>query len=335
MTAQARARVVVVGSNNLDLLAFVERLPTAGETIEASELRTLAGGKGANQAVGAARFGAEVSMVGMVGDDAAAAVLRSALTEGGVGVEFVGSVAGNSGQALISVAPDDVTIVVVAGANAALGAQHVEAARDEIASAQVLLLQGEVGVEPAERAARIAARHGTLVVFNPAPFNDVAHVVAPLADVLIVNESEARQLDDAAIETSATLLAKLTTLGAAGCRIEVSAGVEPLTEQQTAWLARHGGHVRDDSEGASITVPAPAVAVVDTTGAGDAFCGAVGALLGEALRSAERLTTGDVVRAAVMGVRAGALAVTSAGAQAAMADRSAVEALLGSERSLD
>lgn len=351
MSAEGLARVVVVGSTNLDLLAFVERLPAAGETIEASELRTLPGGKGANQAVAAARFGAEVSMVGMVGDDAAAGVLRSALKAAGVGVDLVGSVEGSSGQALISVAPDDVTIVVVGGANAALGVEHVEAARGEIAAADVLMLQGEVGAAAAGRAAQIATEHGTLVVFNPAPFNEVAQAVTPLADVLIVNETEAAQLLDARIEPKPALAAKLTTLGADGCRIDVGDHLEPLTEPETEWLTSHGGQVGRTAEGVSITVAAPLVDVVDTTGAGDAFCGAIGALTAEALRGARdragssssggavsddsHLTTGDVVRAAVFGVHAGALAVTSAGAQAAMADRSAVEARLAREHDLD
>ncbi len=353
MSAETRARVVVVGSTNLDLLAFVERLPAAGETIGASELRTLPGGKGANQAVGAARFEADVSMVGMVGDDAAASVLREAFAQAGVRDDLVGVAEGSSGQAMISVAPDDVTIVVVPGANAALRAEHVEAAGDVIGAADVLMLQGEVGAEPAERAALIAAEHGTLVVFNPAPFNEVARAVTPLADVLIVNETEASLLASAGIAEKDERVATLTTLGAAGCRIDVSGQLAPLTEPEKAWLARCGGEVVPSDGGVSIAVGAPVVDVVDTTGAGDAFCGAVGVLLAEASRGSRadgeaavglaatglvagaQLTSGDVARAAVVGVYAGALAVTRAGAQAAMADRFAVEKLLERERCFD
>ena len=279
-------RIAVVGSLNADVTLWVPRRPSPDETLHAERIAWFRGGKGANQAVAAARLGAEVVMVGRVGDDTQGRWLRSGLEAEGIDCRHVVSVDVPTGLAVITVDPDDVSIVVAAGANASLDAEGVRAAAAQIAAADALLLQGEVSAHAARAAAEIARRHSVTVVANPAPYNDVAPAVLPLADVIIVNRAEAEQLrrPDAGagvgdLRSDAVLV---ETRGAAGCVV---------------------GATDADSE---ITVDAPQVAVVDATGAGDAFAGAIAVAMASGATVAE---------AARLAVRAGAWAVTVAGAQ--------------------
>ena len=279
-------RIAVVGSLNADVTLWVPRRPSPDETLHAERIAWFRGGKGANQAVAAARLGAEVVMVGRVGDDTQGRWLRSGLEAEGIDCRHVVSVDVPTGLAVITVDPDDVSIVVAAGANASLDAEGVRAAAAEIAAADALLLQGEVSARAARAAAEIARRHSVTVVANPAPYNDVAPAVLPLADVIIVNRAEAEQLRrpdaGAGVRRLRADAVLVETRGAAGCVV---------------------GATDADSE---ITVDAPQVAVVDATGAGDAFAGAF------AVAMASGATVGEAARLAV---RAGAWAVTVAGAQ--------------------
>ncbi len=286
-------RIVVVGSLNADVTLWVPRRPSPDETMHADRIAWFRGGKGANQAVVAARLGAHVVMVGRVGDDEQGRWLRSGLEAEGIDCRHVASVDVPTGLAVITVDPDDVSIMVAAGANASLDAGGVQAAAAEIAAADALLLQGEVSAQAARTAAEIARSGGTLVVLNPAPYNDVAPAVLPLADIVIVNRAEAGQLrhPDAAgavpeLRPEAVLV---ETRGAAGCVVR-----PPRTADAAA------------DAGGEITVGAPQVAVADATGAGDAFAGAfaVGMASGATVAEAARLA-----------VQAGAWAVTVAGAQ--------------------
>ena len=271
------ARVVVVGSLNYDITVWVPRRPQGDETLHGSKCEENAGGKGANQAVAASRLEAEVTMIGCVGPDSRGDYLLAELDAVGVSRDHVYRGSRATGTALITIDPEDVSIVVIAGANAELDAGRVERAAPEISKADVLLLQGEVGVEAARTAALVAAAASTKVVFNPAPFNEVAAGVLPLADVVIVNRHEREQLGDVSLPIL------VTTLGAEGCEVRV---------------------------GSDITkIEAPDVEVVDPTGAGDAFVGAF---------SVAFVDTGDPVAAALIAVRAGAVAVTSVGAQPSM-----------------
>ena len=202
-------------------------------------------------------------------------------------------------MAVITVDPEDVSIVVAAGANASLDADGVQAAAAEIAAADALLLQGEVSARAARAAAEIARRHGVIVVLNPAPFNDVAPAVLPLADVVIVNRAEAEQLHQSNSGGSAAEMRAnavlVETRGAEGCVVRASRPAEP------ALRAQDSGDIPEE-----ISVPAPQVAVVDATGAGDAFAGAfaVGMASGT-----------DPLDVADLAVRAGVWAVGVAGAQ--------------------
>ncbi|MDH4145333.1 MAG: PfkB family carbohydrate kinase [Acidimicrobiia bacterium] len=229
-------RVVSFGSLNADLAIAVPHLAAPDETVAAHGLVEHLGGKGANQAVAAARLGADVSMIGAVGDDAHGARLRAGLAAAGVDVDAVRVQPGPSGIAVIQVADDGgVNIVVVAGANAAVDAADAERASTLIRGADVLLLQGEVAAAASLRAADIARRAGTFVVFNPAPVAAGAAEVAASADLVIANRVEADQLG--LVASSRVVV----TLGAEGA------------------LA-----------GSELVAAYPAT-VVDATGAGDAF----------------------------------------------------------------
>ena len=235
-------RIAVVGSLNHDLTVFVPHRPGRDETLHCQDMKEFRGGKGSNQAVAAARMGASVAMIGCVGDDARAEFLLDGLELDAVDHSYVKTVEAPTGLALITVDPEDVSIVLVSGANAFLDARHVRAAKSKIVKADVLLLQGEVSMEASKEAALIAASAGTLVIFNPAPFTETAKELATFADILVVNSFEAEQLGDT--ETNVVI----KTLGSDGCEV---------------W-----------AEGEKTSIEAPTVEVVDPTGAGDAFLGA-------------------------------------------------------------
>ena len=327
-------KIVVVGSLNADVTLWVPRRPSPDETLHAERVAWFRGGKGANQAVAAARLGAQVTMVGCVGDDEQGRWLLAGLAVEGIDCRHVTAAADPTGVAVITVDPDDVSIVVAAGANACLNADAVQAAAAEIAAADALLLQGEVSAAAARAAAEIARAHQTRVVLNPAPYNDVAPAVLPLADTVIVNRAEAEQMrtdTGAAIPPGVTVLVE--TRGAAGCALylpaaDVSAAAErdphsgaaaaaqqtpPLPDAAAAGSAGASSAGKADEE---ILVPAPQVVVVDATGAGDAFAAAF----------AVGMASGDTpVAAAELAVRAGAWAVTVAGAQPSLPRRHQLE----------
>lgn len=273
-------RVVVFGSLNVDLVTSVERHPRPGETVLGSGLARLAGGKGANQAVAAAGAGARVVMIGCVGDDAEGAAYVRRLAGLGVDVSSVRVAAGApTGTALVAVSDSgENTIVVVPGANACVGAAEVAALRRlGLGPGDVLLVQLEVPLASVCRAVRLAAGAGARVVLNAAPYAALPGDVVALCDPLVANESEALLVADAGVVPGSLLV----TLGAHGA----------------VWDG--------------VSYPAVAVApaeVVDTTGAGDAFCGALAAAL----------ASGVAREAAVAGAAlAGADAVRRSGAQPA------------------
>jgi len=283
--------VLVVGSVNADLVVTVARRPGAGETVLGSDLATFPGGKGANQAVAAARLGARVAFAGRVGTDSFARFLREGLDREGVDTRHLQAVPGPSGVALITVDPaGDNSIIVAPGANARLDAAGVAAALGGPGGPAVVSAQLEVPVEAVAEAARLAAAAGARFILNLSPPRNVPSSLLAAADPLVVNEHEAAFLlgggDRQAPERQARALLALgprsvvITLGAAG-----------------AYAAAGGGGAR---------VPSPPVTVVDTTGAGDAFTGAL----------AWRLSAGDsVAEAAAFAARVGAAAVTARGAQ--------------------
>ncbi len=295
------AEVVVVGSVNADLVARVEAHPAPGETVLGGSLLVLAGGKGANQAVAAALLGARVALVGAVGDDAFAAPATASLRSAGVDLTALDVVGGPTGIAMITVAADgENSIVVLPGANGSVGADAVAAHADVVGAARVVVLQGEIpraGTEAAARAAR------GRVVLNLAPVLALDPDVVRLADPLVVNEHEAR----GALAVLRGTDPASPDGAAAGdhaqvARALVAAGVRSVV----VTLGAAGALVAVPGEEV-VAVPAPEVRAVDTTGAGDAFVGAL----------AHGLAAGDgLVAAARLAVRVGAFAVTRPGAQA-------------------
>ncbi|GAA4431365.1 ribokinase [Georgenia halophila] len=281
--------VVVVGSANVDVVVDVPRHPQGGETILGGNLRRTPGGKGANQAVAAARAGgADVSFVGALGRDDDAQLLLDSLTGAGVRTDLVRASDAATGTALISVTGEgENTIIVAPGANSAVAVDDEVTGR--IRQADVVLAQLEIPLDVVLAAAR--ARSSARFVLNAAPSRALPEELLAAVDVLIVNEHEARDLagtDGDPESLAATLLEKVATvvvtLGAAGALI-AERDAEP------------------------VHVPAPTVTAVDTTGAGDAFCGVFAAAL------ANGTSTHDAARVACV---AGALAATRPGAQAAM-----------------
>ncbi|MGW7575114.1 ribokinase [Streptomyces sp. NPDC054765] len=286
--------VLVVGSANADLTVRVARRPGAGETVTGTDLVESAGGKGANQAAAAARIGGRTALLARVGGDAYGALLLSAQRDAGTDVSpVIVDEAARTGTAMIIVDPDgDNSIVVSPGANAALTPQDVAAAKDTIAAASVVSLQLEIPMESVRAAATAAEQAGTRVVLNPSPAPEAAALAPELlavADPLVVNEHEARQLSGLTDGTPAQWAQALRDRGARSVVVT---------------LGGDGALVLDASGAAQ--VPGVRVKAVDTTGAGDAFTGAL----------ATRLARGDTLpEAARFAVRVGAAAVTKPGAQ--------------------
>ena len=223
-------RIAVVGSVNIDLVTRAPRLPVPGETLLGTDFHTVHGGKGANQAVAAARLGASVAMIGCIGDDAFGARLHDALSAEGIDVRHLARIGGTAtGVATITVDEGGAnSIVVVPGANARLDADRIDAARDAIAGAAMLVSQLEVPVATVARAIACASAHHTPVLLNPAPAQPLFDALLARVDYLVVNETEAESLtgiavgDDAsAVRAADALCAKgvgnvLVTLGARG-----------------------------------------------------------------------------------------------------------------------
>ncbi|MFE4664015.1 ribokinase [Streptomyces sp. NPDC056716] len=283
--------LLVVGSANADLVVQVARRPGAGETVLGSDLVVHPGGKGANQAVAAARLGARTALLARVGDDGHGRLLLEA--QRAAGVDTVGVLVGGAptGVALITVDPSgDNSIVVSPGANGRLLPQDVRAAGSLFHASRVVSAQLEIPLETVVEVVRTLAP-GSRFVLNPSPPRALPGEVLAACDPLIVNEHEARViLGDACVSDSPAdwarlLLAKgprsvVVTLGAEGALVATGEGVAPV---------------------ASVKVDA-----VDTTGAGDAFTAAL----------AWRLGQGEsLVEAASYAARVGAAAVTKAGAQ--------------------
>lgn len=289
--------VFVVGSINRDFILTLEARPAPGETVTDAELSLHNGGKGANQSAAAAKLGANVTILGRVGDDDLGGPLIAALGEKGVNVGLVERVAGvSSGAAFITVTPDGENAIAVApGANRSLVPQDVDAVRDHIRASDILVLQMEVPVGVVERAAETASRGGIRVILNLAPPREIPDSLLERLDPLIVNEHEAAFLlgeKVSGIEGARSAASKLLSLGPRSVVITLGGSGAVFA---TGKDIRHA--------------PAPEVEAVDTTGAGDAFVGALAA----------RLAAGDELAEAVRyAVKAGAAAVRNAGAQGAL-----------------
>lgn len=305
------AQIVVVGSINMDLVTRA-KIPVPGETVIGGDLRAFPGGKGANQAVAAARLGASVAMVGRVGHDVFADRLLDNLAAAGVDLTHVSrDKKAATGVALIVV--DDSgqnSIVVASGANAKIKRSAVDAAVGAIRAAKVLILQLEIPLNSVIHAARLARVNGVKVILNPAPAQPLPTELLKAVDILIPNENETALLSGLPANTPAEFEAAATELLLSG----VGAVILTLGDKGTL-LAQRSGFRR---------FPAFSVEqVVDTTAAGDAFVGG----LATAIAQGKTLT-----EAVLWGNAAGALTVTRLGAQPSLPSRADLVQLLAMAR---
>jgi ribokinase len=305
------ARIVVVGSINMDLVVRAARIPAPGETILGGAFDTFPGGKGANQAVCAARQGAAVAFVGRVGADAFGRQLVAGLQAEGVGIEKVGmDEAAATGVALIIVAGDgENSIVVVPGANGRLLPRHVEAAAAAFQGADVVLLQLEIPLETVRAAAGRARAAGACVVLNPAPAQALPPDLLAQVDVLVPNESETALLTGLPVSTLAQVEAAARSL------LDYGTGDVVVT------LGARGA-LLVGAERTAVHVPAFAVRTVDTTAAGDAFAGTLSVALAEAM---------PLPAAIRRACAAGALAATRLGAQPSLPMKADIDRLVAGE----
>ena len=290
------ARIAVVGSCNIDLVARCATLPRPGETVLARSYATIVGGKGANQAIAAARAGARTAIVGAVGNDAHGDEIRATLRQAGVDVAGLRTVAGPSGTALIFV--DDAgenSIVVVGGANGTL-TTLTAADLATIDAADVLLFQLEI---PLEIVAAAASRSKGLRVLNAAPARRLSREVLAAIDLLVVNEEEARTLAAAGAGTDVLLSGLLSLVP----RVAMTLGAE--------------GVQYADREGARYLVATPKVTAIDTTAAGDTFTGVLATALAERRQTREALE---------LACAAASLSVETVGASTSIPSRPAIDA---------
>lgn len=296
-------RIAVIGSTMMDLITYITRMPEAGETLPAPRFAMGFGGKGANQAVAAARLGSRVAMIARVGDDTFGAATLENFRAHGIDTRHVRPTEGvSNGVAPIFVEPSgENRILIVSGANAHLSPADIEAARETLAEADLILLQLEVPLETVQHAIAVARALDRPVLLNPAPALPGLDAAA-LAGVsfLVPNESELRALSGRPVGDAAAAEAAARPFLAAG----IGHVIVTLGAQGALWLSAAGGTL----------IPPVPVSPVDTTGAGDAFIGAF----------AHFYTEGEpVARALAYAARYAADAITRPGTQASFADREA------------
>jgi ribokinase len=294
--------ILVIGSANMDLVAFADRLPKPGETLLGGAFHSFEGGKGGNQAVAAARAGGKVAFLGRIGLDLFGARLRESLQSNGVDTRLLGEVEGASGVAIIMSGGGNNMIVVAPGANDAVTAAVID--KSAFARARFVLAQLETPLEGVIKAAKLAREHGAVFILDPAPARALPPDLLQNVDWLTPNESEA------------CLLLGVKELG------------DPLqAARQLKKLGPRGVVLKLGGDGAvllekdqPVLIPARKVTVVDTTAAGDAFNGAFAVALSEGKSPLE---------AVKFAMAAAAISVTRHGAQPAMASRTEIDGLSG------
>lgn len=300
--------IIVIGSSNTDMVIRCSRLPRPGETVLGGSFMMNHGGKGANQAVAAAKLGGDTVFIGKVGDDVFGHQTVEMLTSLGIDTRFMGvSATEPSGVALINV--DEHTaensISVASGANGAIRPADIDAAEEVIASASLILMQLEIPIDTVTYAAKMAKRHGVTVVLNPAPApsEPLPEELLENVDIIIPNKTEAEVITGIAIDTPQDELRAIRSLHSKG----ISTVIFTLGSKG-ALLCQNG-----DCE----EVPSFKVKAVDTTAAGDTFCGALCVGLSE----------GKEVRPAmIFANQAAAISVTRKGAQQSVPTRAEVDA---------
>lgn len=302
-----KPKILVLGSSNTDMIIRLDRIPRLGETILGGKFVTAAGGKGANQAVGAARAGGAVTFIARVGQDMFGQQAVAGFAEDGINVDFVfRDAAAPSGVALIFVAKDgENSIAVASGANAKLSSSDVKQARSAFADASVLVMQLETPLATVRAAADLAAKHGLRVILNPAPAQPLPDKLLRRVSILTPNETEAELLTGIKVDSEAAASKATDRLLARGVQTVI------------VTLGARGAFVAS-ADGREL-VPSFKVKAVDTTAAGDIFNGALAVALAEAkpLRDAVRFANA-----------AAALSVTKLGAQPSAPSRKEIEKFL-------
>ncbi|MGP4063498.1 ribokinase [Oceanobacillus sp. M65] len=290
--------ITVAGSINMDLVVTTDRTPNKGETLLGRDFQTNPGGKGANQAVAAARLGNMTNMIGHVGKDAFGVSLIENLTQQNVGTEYVKAKDGSSGIATITVAEGDNSIIVIPGANFLWESEEWEQYASIIQKSDVLVLQLEIPLNVVEAFADMANKVGTTIILNPAPAQALPAGLITLADYLTPNETECKELF--------------------GMKAEEA--VAQFPNKLIVTEGEKGAVYHDGTSLVRIPVPGFPVKAVDTTGAGDTFNGALASAIAEGL----------TLRKAVSFANAAAsLSVQHHGAQKGMPSREAVLQRLG------
>ena len=309
--------IAVFGSLNMDLVTRVSRLPLPGETLMGTEFFTTPGGKGANQAVAAAKLGISTTLIGRVGDDDWGRSLLSGLQTYGVetsGIQIDPTI--HSGVAIITVAATgENQIIGVYGANECMDQYDVDRLIPILDDSEVLLLQLEVPIESVKLAAQAAQEAGVMVILDPAPVpkTSIVHLY-PYIDLLIPNETEASQLvgfEVNSVETATKAAFVLHDHGAKAVIIKL--GAQGALYSEELYAEENGSEIMTSF------VPAFEVEAIDTVAAGDAFAGALAVAIVEGF---------PIVDAVRRGCAAGALATLTIGAQVAMSDRSQFDQFL-------
>ena len=300
-------RVTVVGSFMFDLVARAPRRPKTGETLIGDSFGMFIGGKGANQAIAASRLNALVCMVGRLGDDLFGNQFLDKFSDEKINTDFVIQDKNNGtgvGMPLIDASGDN-SIVIIPRANTALSAKNINQGYEAIANSDILLLQLEVPIEASHRAAEIAKENSTIVILNPAPAREIPDTFLDLVDILTPNESETEILSGISATTEKE--------AKEAARILMDKGVETVI----LTLGSRGSLLLTAT--VESFFPANQVDVVDTTAAGDAFCGALAASLANGSTIEEAVKTGNA---------AGALAVTKLGAEPSLPKKADLDRFL-------
>ena len=292
-------KIAVIGSINMDMTATADRIPQKGETISATSIAYVPGGKGANQAVAAARLGGDVTMFGCVGTDPFGKELIANLKNNGICTDYIDELSGqSSGLAMIVVAENDNVITVIPGANQYVTKEYVDRYKEEILQADIVLMQNEIPAETIRYAAEMLHKAGKTVIYNPAPAQTADSDLVAYSTYLTPNEHEARIVladPDSPLEAlmkqyDGKLIITLGSKGAAAAK-----------------------------DGQIVRIPARKARVVDTTGAGDTMNGAFAYALSVDMAFEESLHFANA---------AAALSIEKAGAQTGMPSREAVQAKL-------